>query len=100
MPEAIIRVHPEALREAENARDWYARRSIPAAFAFINELTHAVELLKEAPRMWPVFSFGTRRYSLARFPFSIIYRLKSDELIEIIALMHQKKRPGYWAERV
>jgi plasmid stabilization system protein ParE len=100
MPETIIRVHPEALREAENARDWYARRSVPAAFAFINELTLAVELLKESPRMWPAFSFGTRRYPLARFPFSIIYRLKDDELIEIVALMDHKKKPGYWAGRV
>ena len=100
MPETIIRVHPEALREAENARDWYARRSVPAAFAFINELTRALELLKESPRLWPDFSFGTRRYPLARFPFSIVYRQKGDELIEIVALMHQKKRPGYWSGRV
>jgi hypothetical protein len=50
--------------------------------------------------MWPAFSFGTRHYPLARFPFSIIYRLKDDELIEIVALMHHKKKPGYWAGRV
>ncbi len=100
MPETIIRFHPEALKEAEIAQEWYADRSIIAAYAFISELTQAVALLKEAPRVWPEFSSSTRRYTLPRFPFSLIYRIQKDGLVEVIAVMHQKKKPGYWSKRL
>jgi plasmid stabilization system protein ParE len=95
MPETIIRFHPEALKEVEIAQEWYADRSIVTAFAFVSELTQAVALLKEAPQMWPEFSSGTQRYPLPRFPFSLIYRIQTDCLVEVIAVMHQKKKPGY-----
>jgi len=100
MPETIIRFHPEALKEAEIALKWYADRSIVAAYAFVSELTQAVALLKEAPRIWPKFSSGTRRYPLPRFPFSLIYRIQENSLVEVIAVMHQKKKPGYWSKRL
>lgn len=100
MPETIIRFHPEALKEAEIAQEWYADRSIVAAYAFVSELTTAVALIKEAPRMWPEFSSGTQRYPLPRFPFSLIYRIQADSLVEVIAVMHQKKKPGYWSKRL
>ena len=58
MSGTIIRFHPEALKEAEIAQKWYADRSIVAAYAFVSELTQAIALLKEAPRMWPKFPSG------------------------------------------
>ena len=100
MPETIIRFHPEALKEAEIAQEWYADRSIVAAYAFVSELTKAVALLKKAPHLWPEFSSGTQRYPLSKFPFSLIYRIQTDNLIEVIAVMHQKKKPGYWSKRL
>ena len=42
MPETIIRFHPEALKEAEIAQEWYADRSTLAAYAFVSELTKGV----------------------------------------------------------
>ena len=49
----MIGFHPEALQEAEAARDWYAERSPVASRAFVIELTHAVEQAAESPEMWP-----------------------------------------------
>jgi hypothetical protein len=36
---------------------------------------------------------------LDRYPFSIIYREMPRE-IQIIAVAHAKRRPGYWAKRL
>jgi toxin ParE1/3/4 len=33
-----------------------------------------------------------------RFPFSLIYRV-TVEAIEVIAIAHHRRRPGYWMQR-
>ena len=93
-----IEFHPAALAEAEAARDWYAERSLPVARAFIAELSHAVDRVAAAPQRWPLFTPDTRRFVFPRFPFSLIYRLTRTSL-QIIAIAHAKRRPGYWQER-
>jgi plasmid stabilization system protein ParE len=92
------RFHYEAIEEAEAAQRWYSERSLVAARAFTAELSHAVEIVSESPERWPRFSVNTRRYVLPRFPFSLVYRMK-DNVIEIVAVAHHKRRPGYWRHR-
>lgn len=99
MPRAAVRFHPAAAEEAESAFDWYAQRSPEAARGFRDELGHAVEALSTAPTRWPRYGARVRRYVLPRFPFSLVYRLV-DARIEIIAVAHGKRRPGYWRSRL
>ncbi|WP_424204564.1 hypothetical protein [Sulfuricaulis sp.] len=35
---------------------------------------------------------------MAHFPYGIIYRVRFD-VIEIIAVMHLRRSPGYWKQR-
>ena len=100
MPKTTIVIHPDALRDLETAQEWYADRSIIAAHAFIRELTHAITQVRENPTMWPIFTGATRRYVFPRFPFSLVYRVRLATLVEVIAVMHQKKHPGYWCGRL
>lgn len=93
------RWHPEAAEEAENARDWYAARSPLAARGFLLELENAVRAVVEAPQRWPEGTSRTRRYVFPRgYPFTLVYRL-TDQAVEIVAVSHQKRRPGYWLGR-
>jgi hypothetical protein len=39
-----------------------------------------------------------RRYVFPRFPFSLLYRVLEGN-VEIIAVAHGKRRPGYWRTR-
>ncbi len=34
------------------------------------------------------------------FPFSIVYTVRADGVIFIIAIAHAKRRPGYWSRRL
>jgi toxin ParE1/3/4 len=90
--------HPAALREVESAQAWYEARSLLAASAFLRELSIAVQRIQQAPYRYPVADGGTRRILLDRFPFTIYYREKADTL-NIVAVAHQKRRPGYWSTR-
>jgi plasmid stabilization system protein ParE len=88
----------EAAEEAQAARDWYAERSKSAALSFVEELTAAIGRIVESPLRWSKAVAGTRRVHLHRFPFSIFYRLKGTS-IQVIAVAHTSRRPGYWRKR-
>jgi plasmid stabilization system protein ParE len=98
MPAPTHRFHPDAVAEAEKARDWYAARSLRAAVAFLEELDRAISSVVQAPERWPEYLHGTRRYVFQQFPFLLVYRVV-DSVVEIIAVAHGRRRPGYWKDR-
>ncbi|UCC84308.1 MAG: type II toxin-antitoxin system RelE/ParE family toxin [Gemmatimonadota bacterium] len=92
------RWHPEAVEDAESARDWYAERSPLAARGFLLALREAVAAVAATPERWPVGGHGCRRYVFPTgYPYTLVYRVSTD--LEIVAVVHQKRRPGYWAHR-
>jgi len=93
------RLHPEAWLEIEAADDWYLQRSLDASAGFIAAVSDALEIISQAPRRWPKYLHGTRRFVLHGFPFSIIY-LDDPDVLSIVAVAHNKRKPGYWKQRV
>lgn len=98
MTPAAVELHPDALREIQAAFDWYHSRNPRAAAAFAAEVESAIESVAGDPRRWPSSHHSTRRYLLHRFPFSIVYR-ETTATVQIIAVAHAKRRPGYWKGR-
>lgn len=99
MPPLPIEFHPQAVREAQHARQWYAERGQDIADSFMEELDRAVSLIGEAPQRWATHLHGTRQFLMHRFPYVIVYVLTSDK-IEVFAVAHAKQKPGYWADRI
>lgn len=98
MPRAQAWLHPEAIAEARAAQEWYYAQNAEAADAFMAELDLAIERIEEAPRQWPGYLFGARRYLLRRFPFFVVFR-EAGARVEIVAVAHARRRPGYWIGR-
>jgi len=94
-----LRIHPAALEEAEAAVDWYARRSRRAARMFLDEIDLAIDQIGQNPEQYPLYHFGARRMVLRRFPFVIVFRSLAAG-VEIIAIAHGRRLPGYWRERL
>ena len=99
MAPATVGFHPAAAQETDEAYDWYAVRDLSAAHAFREELRHAVDAVAQNPITWPRHGRHVRRYVFPRFPFSLVYRMRGDE-IEVIAVAHGRRRPGYWRSRL
>lgn len=99
MESVPVEFHPGAVAEARAALHWYRSRSESTAEAFLAELDHGVEKIAEQPGIWPRYVSGTRRFVLRRFPFSPIYR-QASEKIQIIAIAHGRRKPGYWKNRL
>jgi len=98
VPGEPARLHPEAIGEARAAREWYEARNAEAAQAFMAALDTAIERIEEAPRQWPPYLHGTRRYLLRRFPFFVVFR-EADDRVEVLAVAHARRQPGYWIGR-
>ena len=91
--------HPEARAELREAVFWYRTRDIAIGIEFRHLVQDSVRQVAMAPRRWPEYLHGTRRYVLDRFPFSIIY-LDMPEIVNIVAVAHSKRKPGYWKRRL
>jgi len=98
LPIASITFHPEAAAELKAAFLWYHERNPAVAESFRKEAIQAVNLVSESPMRWQEITLAQRKYVFPRFPFSLIYRTTENDL-EIIAVAHQKRKPGYWKKR-
>lgn len=98
MPQFAVEFHPLAADEAKAAERWYRERNEIASAGFQQELDRAVDLICERPEAGSPYLTSTRRFLLRRFPFFVVYRLL-DERVEIVAVAHARRRPGYWRER-
>ena len=62
------------------------------------ELNMLVDFVRRYPQQSATHMLQTRRAVFGKFPFAIIYRDMLDE-IQIIAVAHTSRRPGYWRRR-
>lgn len=97
--ELPLEFHPEALAELERAKAWYEAQRFSLGESFFQEITTAITRIRETPVTWPEYKGGTRRFLVHRFPFAIIYSLRSSAIL-VVAVMHLKRRPGYWISRL
>ncbi len=70
-----------------------------AADAFLAELGNALEQIVAHPKLHPSYTRNTRKKSLKKFPYAVVFREKKDTIL-IVAVAHAKRRPGYWAKRL
>lgn len=97
--ERTVDLHEEADRELTEAVRWYAAESPQAADRFITAMDAALRRIGEGPSRWPPYSHGTRRYLLRRFPYQVVYREHLTD-VQVIAVMHLHRKPGYWRGRL
>jgi toxin ParE1/3/4 len=100
VPTDFVEFHEEASAEYDAAFDWYQEHSVDAALKFDSEMDRALRQIKQAPQRWVSGSHATRRFLLRQFPFVLIYRERPSASIQIIAVAHTSRRPGYWRKRL
>jgi toxin ParE1/3/4 len=93
-----VRFHFEAEQELLEHEAWYWKRSEVAAQGFLLELEHAITMVRASPETWPIGRRGEHRYVFPRYPFTLLYRIRGNEIF-VTAVAHQSRRPGYWRHR-
>jgi hypothetical protein len=65
---------------------------------FAQEVYATIDRIIQYPEVWSPMSKNTRRCLVSRFPFGIIYQIKSNS-IRIIAVADLRRRPNFWLNR-
>jgi len=99
MPADLTAFHEEAAAEYDAAFDWYLERSSDAALKFDTEVDRALGQIIQSPQRWASGSHSTRRFLLKQFPFILIYR-EQRAGIQVLAVAHTSRKPGYWKGRL
>lgn len=95
----IVSVHRDADAELLAAAVFYAEHaSRQVAESFLDEFDYAVSLLREYPQLGNPWRGRTRRFPLRRFPYSLVY-YETGTRLRILAVAHQRRKPGYWSGR-
>ena len=90
--------HPLAERELNDAALYYEHESSGLGFSFLDEVERYIEDIASNPERWPKIRGQVRRRLLRRFPYAILYSVKTHG-IRILAIMNLKRRPYYWVNR-
>ena len=93
-----LEFHPEAEKEFLEAVSYYEAQVAGLGGRFEAELRTAAALLLEYAEIGPLVDTHLRKLVLDRFPYYLIYSI-SPELIYILAVAHERRKPGYWEAR-
>lgn len=91
--------HEEAGAEIIEAATYYEARMPGLGVLFLGALEEAVQNVQAHPEACQLVGSEIRRSRIKRFPYSLLYVAESDR-IRVLAVAHQKRRPGYWRNRL
>ena len=94
-----VEFHPEAEAELVSATQYFERHVENLGLDFILAVRRAYERILEFPDSGRPFGRRLRRTLVRGFPYGLLYRVEPDTLF-IVAVMHLRRRPGYWKGRV
>lgn len=98
-----VRLHDEAVVEAEEAARWYSKQQRGLGKEFTRELKRSLRSLRANPTRLPLLETAprnveVRRVVMARFPYKIIFEIIQNEVV-VLAVAHGSRRPSYWLKR-
>ena len=88
-----------AQSEFDDAIDYYDEQQPGLGSEFAEEVGDALERVNHYPEAWSPLSPRVRRCVINRFPYSVLYEVRS-EIIIIVAIQHHHQEPESWRTRV
>jgi len=84
--------------ELDQSAQYYEGRRPGLAADFIREFEKTYERIKVHPLSGSQFCKTIRYQLLNRFPYSVYY-IVDGEVITVLAVAHQHRKPGYWQDK-
>lgn len=85
--------------ELEEAVTFYEGQRQGLGEEFAREVENTILRIVSLPGAWTQLAPHIRRCRTNRFPYGIVYTVRESEVL-IIAVMHLRRKPGYWGDRV
>jgi len=89
----------EAFAEMVESARFYESKSEGLGSDFLIAVQATTDRILQSPGTASIEHAKIRRRLVPGFPFNILYESHEDRIL-IAAVMHQRRRPGYWRKRV
>lgn len=96
--------HPDATAELLDTVHYYESRRPGLGEEFHVASLSAIQDIVDARLSWPRVSSWegppeVRRRKISGFPYQAVYLVRGDTIV-IVSYAHERRRPGYWSERL
>ncbi|MBF0491641.1 MAG: type II toxin-antitoxin system RelE/ParE family toxin [Deltaproteobacteria bacterium] len=95
-----ILIHDKAQNELWEAYEYYELQKEELGDRLLGELYNSIRTIVEFPNTGKIMPGGQRQFLLKRFPYGIIYSVKEESILYILAIIHLKRKPNYWISRL
>ena len=86
-----------ALSELRQAIEYYEERENGLGASFLSEIENTIDRILQNPNAWNPLSQRTRRCRTHRFPFGLIYQIRTNEIL-ITSVMDLRRDPSKWQD--
>jgi toxin ParE1/3/4 len=92
-------VHKEAKAELAKSRRWHEKRRAGLGFELQEDVLDSLLRIERDPSIGIFFPNSQYRFCRTnQFPF-VIYYLEQNDTVYVMAIAHERRRPGYWMRR-
>jgi plasmid stabilization system protein ParE len=92
-------LHPAADEEFAASVQYYHDIEPDLGIRFYREIERLIANVCNHPERYCEFDPPARRHLSFEFPYALVYITKPEH-VWIVAVMHMKRDPGYWRERL
>ena len=98
------RFEDEADAEYRAGGRWYEERVVGLGIEFFDAVDAALDQIARLPKAGTLvrrvpLDLQVRRAPVKRFPYHVVY-LETSSTIRVLAIAHDRRRPGYWTSRL
>ena len=100
-----VRFENEAALEYRSAARWYDERRSGLGLEFLDAVDATLDRVIRLPRAGAMVrgvpaDLPVRQAPIKRFPYRVIYLEMDEGMIRVLAVAHDRRRPGYWEARL
>ncbi len=94
-----VQFHPAAKEEFIAAVEYYEAALPGLGRRFLVAVRKTTALARSHVNAGAQTHDAVKRLVIAGFPYDLVYWVR-EEALEVLAVAHQRRRPGYWRERI
>jgi plasmid stabilization system protein ParE len=94
-----VEFHPQTDTDLNDAISYYNEHRPGLGDALRAEAYAAIDRILLKPKQYTVVEHDIRRCFLHRFPYSVLFRTVSDDLVRILVIRHHRRHPDFGLKR-
>jgi toxin ParE1/3/4 len=94
-----VQFESAAQDEIASAFEWYELQSFGLGGEFLRAVAAATERLEQNAHAYPEIGRNFRRILLRRFPYGLHYEIIGNQVVSVLACLHQRRDTVLWPSR-